>query len=189
MNGQSSHEELRERDASIVATIPRVSARDSERCGRRQRMNQLIRWLPCYLRRALRRRTLGMTDRQVAKKEIYQRKVAVCERVAEANGAATGDYGISPGECSDALIAAGLPAIQSWTEWFSILYGPQPADPGARELKRLAREELMDIAFAAMDGNKKITAEDALAARGVTWVEAEALATKRARDKLGMRQN
>ena len=55
-----------------------------------------------------------------------------------------------------------------------------------RELKRLARAELMDIAFAAMDGNKKITAEDALAARGVTWAEAEALATKRARSKLGM---
>ncbi len=130
-----------------------------------------------------------MSGHSTAKEEIYQRKVAVCERVAEDNAAATGDYGISPHECNAALAAAGLPEIQTWTEWFSILYGPQPADPVARELERLARAELMDIAFAAMDGNKKITAEDALAARGVTWAEAEALATKRARDKLGMRQN
>ncbi len=130
-----------------------------------------------------------MTGHDAAKKEVYQRKVEVCERVAEANGAATGDFGISPSECNDALIAAGLPTIQTWAEWFSILYGPQSADPAARELERLARAELMDIAFAAMDGNKKITAEDALAARGVTWAQAEALATKRARDKLGMRQN
>ena len=109
--------------------------------------------------------------------------------MAEANGAAIGDFAIGSHECNEALIAAGLPEIQTWTEWFSILYGPQPTDPVARELERLARAELMDLAFAAMDGNKKITAEDALAARGVTWAEAEALATKRARDKLGMREN
>ena len=56
-----------------------------------------------------------MTDHQAARKEIYQRKVAVCERVAEANAAATGDYGISPYECNAALIAAGLPIITTWT--------------------------------------------------------------------------
>ncbi len=47
----------------------------------------------------------------------------------------------------------------------------------------------MDIAFAAMDGNKKITAEDALLAIGITWAEAEALAMKRARNNLGMLEN
>jgi len=102
-----------------------------------------------------------MTGHSTAKEEIYRRKVEVCERVAEANGAATGDYAIGPYECNDALIAAGLPVITTWTEWFSILYGPEPTDPVARELKRLARAEPMDMAFAAMDGNKKITAEDA----------------------------
>ena len=96
-----------------------------------------------------------MSGHSTAEKEIYHRKVLVCERVAEANGAATGDFAIGPHECNDALIAAGLPIIQTWTEWFSILYGPQPADPVARELKRLAKAELLDIAFAAMDGNKK----------------------------------
>jgi len=67
-----------------------------------------------------------MTGHSTAKKEVYQRKVAVCERAAKDNFAATGDYGISPSECSDALIAAGLREIQSWTEWFSILYGCAP---------------------------------------------------------------
>ncbi|MCH6588530.1 MAG: cobyric acid synthase [Proteobacteria bacterium] len=36
---------------------------------------------------------------------------------------------------------------------------------------------------------RALPAEDALAARGVTWARAEALATKRARDKLGMPEN
>ncbi len=130
-----------------------------------------------------------MTDHETAKKEIYQRKVEVCERVAEANGAATGDYAIGPHECNDALIAAGLPIITTWVEWFSILYGPQPTDPAARELKRLAHNEVMDISNAATRRNIELCAEDALLAIGITWAEAEALATKRARDKLGLREN
>ena len=65
-----------------------------------------------------------MTDHDAAIKEIYQRKVEVCERVAEDNGAATGDYAIGPYECNDALIAAGLPEIETWTEWFSIFVRP-----------------------------------------------------------------
>ena len=74
------------------------------------------------------------------------------------------------------------------------MHGPQPTNPVERELKRLTDIELTSIALAArrtisMHGSMGLTVEDTLAACGTTLDEAIALATKRARDKLGMREN
>ena len=74
------------------------------------------------------------------------------------------------------------------------MHGPEPTDPAERLLKPLTDIELTRIALAAkrtisMHGSMGLTVEDTLAAAGTSLDEAIALATKRARDMLGMRDN
>ena len=135
-----------------------------------------------------------MTDHDTARKEIRLRQREICFGVGLANGEAGGDYTYSLFECNEALQREGLPAMADEAEWDLVMNGPQPTDPVERELKRLTEIELTSIAHAAkqtisMHGSMGLTVEDTLAAAGTTLDDAIALATKRARDKLGMRQN
>lgn len=135
-----------------------------------------------------------MTNHNTAKKEIRLRQREICWGVGLANGDAGGDYTYSLFECNEALHREGLPMIPDEAEWDLVVNGPQPTDPAERLLKQLTETELTRIALAAkwtisMHGSMGLTVEDTLAAAGTSLDEAIALATKRARDKLGMPEN
>ena len=129
-----------------------------------------------------------MSDHESAQGEIRQRQRKVCNLVGEANEA-TGNSEIGFDECNEALLAAGLPPMADEAEWDLILNGPKSTDPEFLRFKDMAESEWLDILMPVMEPNPKMTASEACVALGMTWEEVEALAVKRARDKLGVLQN